>query len=337
MRRLLFFGLAVVVVIGGGYLFLFKRGDVVRAAKGYKKADTPQAAADMFKRAVEKREYDMAAHYCTAGFAEQLVRGSTAAAGLGEAIDNLTYQMKERSLIRDEVKVTLYALDPFPKDVQITVGKENGDTAEATMVFAYPLRNGNQPTSGTWNLKAEIFQVFIRSMRAPEPDDGRRADEEGKGRVEVRLPGRRQSPAPRRLPERPLQGLREPDGDRDAGSEERPVDEGERDQPAEDAIGAGGEGVSAYGSRSATRMVALGAASGEMESFGQSASCVCTRSRQVRSAAVRVAEDVQAGGCSGRVPSNRRRRQSRTVRPSWWCRGTSVESATSTSIAARSG
>ena len=63
MRRLIFFILAVCVVIGGGYLFLFKRSDAVRAAKGYKKADSPQVAADMFKRAIEKREYDMAAHY----------------------------------------------------------------------------------------------------------------------------------------------------------------------------------------------------------------------------------------------------------------------------------
>jgi hypothetical protein len=169
MRRLIFFVLAVGVVLGGGYLFLFKRAETVRAAKGYKRADTPQAAADMFKRAVEKREYDMAAHYCTAGFAEQLRRGADAAAGLGEAIDNLTYQMKERSLIRDEVKVVFYALDPFPKDVQITVGKENGDTAEATMVFSQPLLSGNQPSAGTWNMKSEIFQVFIRSMKRPTP------------------------------------------------------------------------------------------------------------------------------------------------------------------------
>lgn len=165
MRRLIFFVLAVCVVIGGGYLFLFKRSDTVRAAKGYKKADTPQVAADMFKRAIEKREYDMAAHYCTAGFAEQLRRGADAATGLGEAIDNLSYQMKERSLIRDEVKVVFYALDPFPKEFQITVSKENGDTAEAALVFSTPLLAGSQPSAGTWTMKQEIFQVYTRSMK----------------------------------------------------------------------------------------------------------------------------------------------------------------------------
>jgi hypothetical protein len=169
MRRLIFLGLAVCAVLGGTYLFLFKRADTVRAAKGYKNADTPQACADMFKRAVEKRDYDIAAHYCTAGFGEQLRRGEKPAAELGEAIDNLNYQLKERSLVRDETRIVLYALDPFPKDVQITVGKEKGDTAEATLVFSTPVLYGNQPASGQWNLKPEIFNVYTRSMRVVNP------------------------------------------------------------------------------------------------------------------------------------------------------------------------
>lgn len=169
MRRLIFLAMAICVVLGGGYLFLFKRSDAVRAAKGYKRSDTPQVAADMFKKAIQNREYDMAAYYCTAGYAEQLRRGEHAAEGLGEAIDNLTYQLQERSLVRDEVRITLHALDPFPKEFQITVGKENGDTAEAVLVFAMPLQSGNQPSSGTWLMKPEIFQVFIRSMKHAKP------------------------------------------------------------------------------------------------------------------------------------------------------------------------
>ncbi len=164
MRRLIFLALAVVAIAGGAYLFLFKRADTERLAKGYKDADTPQVAADMFKRALDKREYDMAAHYCTPGYAEQLRRGSTAATDLGVAVDNLSYQMKERGLMRDEVKVVPFTLDPFPKDVQTTVGKETGDTAEATFVFSAPALS-NQPASGSWNLKTEILHVYIRSLR----------------------------------------------------------------------------------------------------------------------------------------------------------------------------
>jgi hypothetical protein len=164
MRQMIFFGLTVVAIVGGAYLFLFKRADTVRAAKGYKDADTPQVAADMFKRAIDKREYDVAAHYCTAGSAEQFRRGADAATNLGTAIDNLGYQMKERGLMRDEVKVVLYGMDPFPKDILITVSKESGDTAEATFVFSMPYIS-NQPTSGAWNIKQEILQVYCRSMR----------------------------------------------------------------------------------------------------------------------------------------------------------------------------
>ncbi|MCI0699877.1 MAG: hypothetical protein L0241_02165 [Planctomycetia bacterium] len=169
MRRLIFLVLALCAVLGGTYLFLFKRADTVRAAKGYRNADTPQVAVDMFKRAIDKRDYDIAAHYCTPGYAEQLRRGETAARELGESLDNLTFQMKERSLIRDEVKIVFYALEPFPKDVLITVGKEKDDTAEATFVFSLPVVWSNQPTSGTWNMKPEIFQVYARSMKFVNP------------------------------------------------------------------------------------------------------------------------------------------------------------------------
>lgn len=165
MRRLIFLILAVCVLLGGAYLWFFKRGETERLARGYKDPETPQVAADMLKRAIEKREYDMAAFYCTAAYAEQLKRGNEAAAELGKAIDNLAYQMKERGLTRDEVKLLFYVLDPFPKEVQITVSKESGDTAEATFVFTAPAMSGNQLNSGMWNLKNEIMQVYLRSAR----------------------------------------------------------------------------------------------------------------------------------------------------------------------------
>lgn len=168
MRNLIVVLMAVAVVIIGAYLFMFKRTEVVRAAKGYKNAETPQVAADMFKKAIENRDYDMAAHYCTADYAEQLRRGAKSASDMGEAMDDLTYQLKEHALMRDEVKIVLHALDPFPKEIQITVSKENGDNAEAAIVFTQPLLTA-QPTSGVWALKPEIYQVYTRSMRFVNP------------------------------------------------------------------------------------------------------------------------------------------------------------------------
>jgi hypothetical protein len=165
MARLITIVLVLAAIAGGAYVFLFKKDDASRTLKGYRKADTPQVAADMLKKAIESREYDMAAFYCTKDFAEQLRRGAKAANELADHLDRCTYQMKERGLIRDEVKAVFFALDPFPKEVQISVGKESGDTAEATLVFTLPVFSGNQPSSGTWNLRPEIMNVFVRSMQ----------------------------------------------------------------------------------------------------------------------------------------------------------------------------
>ncbi|MCE9566674.1 MAG: hypothetical protein K8U57_32020 [Planctomycetes bacterium] len=169
MARLL--GLIVLIgLVGGGvYLFMFKKADTIRTVKGYKKAETPQIAADMFKEAIKNREYEIAASYCTTSYAEQLKRGNVAGGKLATAIDNLTYQMNERKLMRDEVKIVLFGLDPFPKDFQVTVSKESGDTAEGTFVFSGPNMSGDNPNLGGWNLKGEIFNVYTRSMKFPKP------------------------------------------------------------------------------------------------------------------------------------------------------------------------
>jgi hypothetical protein len=170
MRRVL----TLLVVLGllgvGTYIALFKRGEARRTAAGYRKAETPQVAADMFKKAIEERDYDIAADYCTPSFAEQLRRCGTEANEFAVKLDNLTYQMKERGLIRDEVQLVLAALDPFPKDIKIVVSKESGDTAEAAIGFQLPLLKGNQPNAGSWSLKPEIFNIYVRSSKFVNPN-----------------------------------------------------------------------------------------------------------------------------------------------------------------------
>lgn len=165
LKHYLILGAVLVVIVVGVYLAVFRRADVARAAKGYKAAETPQVAADMFKKAIQAREYDYAADYCTAGYAEQLRRGGPAAAEYATALDNLTFQLTERGLVRDEMKVVLYNLDPFPKDVTIVVGKESGDACDAVFTFAPPaLKTGIPAGTAGWQLKADMFQVFLQSM-----------------------------------------------------------------------------------------------------------------------------------------------------------------------------
>lgn len=164
MKRYIMLGIVLVVLVFGGYIAAFKRGMVARMAKGYKSAETPQVAADMFKKAIEAREYEYAADYCTKDYAEQLKRGNSAASEFAVALDNLIYQMKERDLIRDETKLVFYKLDPFPKDITIAVGKESADSAVATITFAAPDTRGGGPAGTEWRLDDGIQQVFVRPL-----------------------------------------------------------------------------------------------------------------------------------------------------------------------------
>jgi hypothetical protein len=165
LKHYLILGAVLVVLVVGVYLAVFRRADVARAAKGYKPAETPQVAADMFKKAIQAREYEYAADYCTAGFAEQLRRGGPAATEYATALDNLQFQLTERGLVRDEMKVVLYNLDPFPKDVTIVVGKESSDACDAVLTFAPPSLKGGGPDSNSgWKLNADMFQVYLQSM-----------------------------------------------------------------------------------------------------------------------------------------------------------------------------
>jgi hypothetical protein len=146
MRAILL--LLVLAALGTGGYFLYKNkfdvkkaaedarkelGGAVDEARGYPDAKSPKEAADLFRKAIKDRKYDKAAKYTTAKYAEILKKGDDAARKLGEAIDNLSYQMSERSVATDEMKIVLYGFDPFPKDILITVSKETDKDAVAVI------------------------------------------------------------------------------------------------------------------------------------------------------------------------------------------------------------
>jgi hypothetical protein len=158
--------LLTVLGVGGGaaYLFIFKPGKASRLAKGYKPADTPQVAADMFVKAVKGRDYDIAADYCAKEYGEQLKRGHDAAKAVGIAIDNCVYQINERGLMRDEMKVVFLGLDPFPKDITVIVGKESGDTCTATLTFQGYASGTSTQSQGTWQLDPQVYNAFAKPL-----------------------------------------------------------------------------------------------------------------------------------------------------------------------------
>lgn len=167
MPRIIGFVVLIGLIGGGVYIFMFKKTDAERLALGYPKAETPQMAADSFKKAINERNYKMAALYCTATYAEQLNRGGEAASKLGTAIDNTGYQMKERDVLRDEVKVVLFLLDPFPKDISITVDKESGDKAEGQLKFTFPTVAGGPVSSTMWNLNPKVYNALLPQLKNP--------------------------------------------------------------------------------------------------------------------------------------------------------------------------
>lgn len=163
--------LLLVLGVGGGaaYLFIFKPGKASRLAKGYKPADTPQIAADMLVKAIKDRDYDIAADYCAAGYAEQLKRGHDAAKALGVALDNCVYQVNERGLMRDEMKAAFLRLDPFPKDIGIVVGKESGDTCQATLTFQATGGGTSGQSQGAWQFDQQVTNAFAMNLPYKTP------------------------------------------------------------------------------------------------------------------------------------------------------------------------
>ena len=64
-----------------------------------------------------------------------------------------------------EKKLVFFRLDPFPKDLTITVSKESGDSAVATIEFAAPTLKGSGPQpAGDWKLDENIGQIFVKPL-----------------------------------------------------------------------------------------------------------------------------------------------------------------------------
>jgi hypothetical protein len=123
MRRYITLGLVVLVLVFGAYIALFKRGMAARMVKGYKTADPRRWPRICSRRPSRPANTNTPRITARGTNAEQLRRGNAAASEFATALDNLIYQMKERDLIRDETKVVFFRLDPFPKDITITVSK----------------------------------------------------------------------------------------------------------------------------------------------------------------------------------------------------------------------
>lgn len=163
MRKLIVL-IAILAIAGGGaYLWIYKKKEVkeqIDSARGFEEAKTPKEAADLFRKAIKERKYDMAAKYCTPKYAEILRSGDEAARKLGKAIDNLSYQLTEQSVMTDEMRVVLYGFDPFAKDISITVGNESDREALATIAPEGIKFVGQNSPFSTWKIDLGFWGAF---------------------------------------------------------------------------------------------------------------------------------------------------------------------------------
>ena len=89
LRRLIILLILLGLFGGGSYFFLFKSKDTFRFAKGYKKAETPQVAAEMFTKAIKNRDFESASDYTIAvRFAPNARTGVPACKGQGPVTGN---------------------------------------------------------------------------------------------------------------------------------------------------------------------------------------------------------------------------------------------------------
>ncbi|MFQ3650000.1 MAG: hypothetical protein SNJ75_06680 [Gemmataceae bacterium] len=106
-----------------------------KAAQGFNPAKSPEDCLDQLKRAIEKRQYDIAKDYLTGDYAELFAKGAPDARELARGIDNLLDVMKSTQTQSDKVDVMLYWLDPFPP-FKYDIKNKSGNQAVALIHWA---------------------------------------------------------------------------------------------------------------------------------------------------------------------------------------------------------
>jgi hypothetical protein len=134
--------LAVIVTSGVLYFIPDYRPKMVQSwilsARGYGPAKTPEEALAKFKKAVKARDYETAALFCTAEYAQQMHKCAKQAHEVGKSIDDLTHTIQNVAKI--DTPRGLYALallEPFPPDFtyEIKSKSEGAQAVEAHIVL----------------------------------------------------------------------------------------------------------------------------------------------------------------------------------------------------------
>jgi hypothetical protein len=108
---------------------------VFRKLNGFTPATTPNDCLDKFKKAIEKRDYETAALYTTGEYTEFLLKTSKGAQKLGQAVDDLVYNLDKYGVRSDKAKLVLHRIEPFPRSYKVNDVKSDGNKAVAQLSF----------------------------------------------------------------------------------------------------------------------------------------------------------------------------------------------------------
>jgi hypothetical protein len=162
MRQFIVFVSLIAAVGIGGYLYLFKKNDV--KALFDSPAKTPKDAVDKFRAAIQARDYEKAARYCTSRYAEILTKSHSAARELGLKIDDVYSRFKDDGLLTDEHKVILFGFDPFPKDILLIVGSESEREAVINISADLPRLAGQNRPYETWKIDTSLWGALYKGL-----------------------------------------------------------------------------------------------------------------------------------------------------------------------------
>jgi hypothetical protein len=135
---------------------------VFRRLSGFTPASTPNDCLDKFKKAIEKRDYETAAQYTTGEYTEFLLKTSKGAQKLGQAVDDLVYNLDKYGVRSDKAKLVLHRIEPFPRSFKVNDVKTNGDKAVAVLSFEEELLQLKSETNvNDWKVDLNMVYALL--------------------------------------------------------------------------------------------------------------------------------------------------------------------------------
>jgi hypothetical protein len=187
-------GILALVITSAVFFFVpdYRPGFVqswIRSGRGLGPAKSPQEALAKFQKAIRSRDFESAALFCTAEYAEQVRKCAKPAQELGRSIDDLAHVIQNVAKI-DTPKgmYVLSLLEPFPVDFtyEIKEGSDGAQTADARITLS-DAKLSKTGSEADWRIANLRLDSRIQRALLPRIQDVARALVLREVLMEVRL------------------------------------------------------------------------------------------------------------------------------------------------------